>query len=231
MVMTGTFADIGNILVVAGISWVIFRVLDLQNESYIKFYKRISLLFFSGALTLFVLYFSFLKRYFEIFSFTPFILLVLFFIILVLVYHSMRRSITLDFLRNLEERKIYFASMSYRYLIYKSFDIFYQQVAIICVLTFMRDLGISFITLIVLFSISFSLSHLHMLKRGMFVGTIFLGAALFGGIIFPILLTVQYGIVYSYMVHWTFYIVLGVITHYSHKHHKNRNHAKQTVVT
>ena len=217
--MFGLLFDLFNISFIVLIGWLILNYLSHPRVHIIKDYNQIALLFLISTVTLFIVYFTFIKQLFIIFSPIPFFLLGVFYCLLLLIYRFMRPYVDVALIEKLESKKVYFASLSYRYMIFKSFDILFQQVAILCVIAFLKDLHISYPFLVLFFAAGFSVSHFFMFQRGLAIGMIFLVSAFFGGLIFPLLLSLQYGIVYAFMLHWLFYIALGVFAHFSHKLH------------
>jgi len=222
--VSNEFIDVFGICFVVFIGWVVFAYLSRLNN-YIKNYKKVALLFFVGTIVLFAVYFEKIKHFFIPFSPIPFLFLFFFYCGLFITYRYVKPCINLTIVEKLEARKVYFASISYRYIVYKSFDIVFQQTAILCILASLKDFAIPYYGLVLLFAISFSCAHIFMLNRGLVIGALFLGAALFGGLLFPILLNFQYGIFYTYILHWLFYIALGVLTHFSHKFGHNTKFA------
>lgn len=217
--MSKEIIDLISICIVLFIGFIVFTFLSSQKLNHIKNYKRVSLLFFYATTILFFLYLNDIKSYFAIFSFVPLFLLLFFYFGLFLVYRLMKRYVDPTIVEKLEARKVYFASISYRYIIYKSFDIVFQQMSIVCVLVFLKNLHIVYPLLVTLFAVSFAISHLFMFQRGSLIGILFMGSAFFGGLTFPLLLNFQYGIIYTFILHWMFYITLGVLTYAGHKLH------------
>jgi hypothetical protein len=208
-----TILDISKIGIVIVIALSVFNYLSLQRIDYIREYKKVSLLFLLNTFLLLILFFNSIKVFFSSFEPLPIFLLLLLYVFLFSTYKFMRKYTDFRIIEKLESKNVYFASISYRYIIYKSFDILFQQIALLCILTSLRDFNLPYISLGILFSLSFAVGHLFMIRKGIFIGLLFIISAFFGGLIFPILLLDQYGIFYTFIVHWLFYILLGVITH------------------
>src|SRR5579859_4852283 len=123
MTMYGILFNLFNISFIILIGWLILHHLSHPKVHLIKDYKQISLLFLISTVIFVTLYFPFIKQFFIIFSPTPFILIGIFYCFLLLLYHFMRSYIDVALVEKLESKKVYFASISYRYIIFKSFDI------------------------------------------------------------------------------------------------------------
>ncbi|HUD44753.1 MAG TPA: hypothetical protein VMR41_04380 [Patescibacteria group bacterium] len=122
----------------------------------------------------------------------------------------MKQHVKQNILQKYEAKKFYFASMSYRYIVTKSFNILTQQVGAISIIAMLKDLGFSNQLVMLLFALIFGLSHLYLFKRDFFFGAVTTTAAFLGGFIFPvIILNVQYGVVYTFMLHWLYYLTLA----------------------
>lgn len=108
----------------------------------------------------------------------------------------------------------YYLTIGWRRLIAKSADIAAQQVFIVLFLAFLRDAGLAGWQLLGAFFILFALLHVPLIvsERGRWPSWLFAGAVVVFSVTFPpLILTVDYGFVYTYMLHWLFYSATSVI--------------------
>ena len=119
----------------------------------------------------------------------------------------------------------YWAQMNYRYLVSKSFDIIFQQTMIIIGVFMLYNAGLPLLTTIFYFFLLFAFIHLIGISTaGKALGMFYFIASLFGAIIFPILiLSFKTGFIYSYIIHYSFYIGAGTFVWI-------RNHKKIRII-
>lgn len=216
--MIKEFFDIINVCVVLVLSWLVFGYVSKHELNYIKNYIKVSLVFFFGTCVLFFLYLSYLKQFFIEFSLTPFLILFIFYLLAFLIYCFMKNHLNKHVIQQNELRRIYSTSMSNYYLISKSFNILFQQMAVICVVALLKDLGFTTVTIMLLFGFAFAFTHIYFYKtkKASMIAKIFIPASFIGGLVFPLIITIiQYGIIYTFIVHWLFYIFLGVFMNYT----------------
>lgn len=195
--------------------WIAFKavyyLLAQKELNYLTHYQAASLYFFSASCLVIFVFYSQIMPFIKNFSLTPFLLLILFFLVNVLSYKTAKIIFTKQ-LNNFKHPNIYFARMSYRYMLAKSFEILFQQLLIIALVSFLLELRVSFNLMVLLFALLFSLIHLPLVKiKNVFFGIYFTLAALISAVFFPFLiLYIPTGYVYSYILHWLFYLVSGV---------------------
>lgn len=108
----------------------------------------------------------------------------------------------------------YYLKVDWRRLISKSADIAAQQVFIILLVIFLRDAGLSLFQMTVSFLFLFALLHVPLIvdEWGRWPSWLFAGAVVAFGISFPpLVLYVPYGFVYTYIIHWSFYILTALV--------------------
>ncbi len=107
----------------------------------------------------------------------------------------------------------FFLLLDFRYLISKTFEIIFQQVGIIILIVILLELELSLSMIIFMFAILFGGAHIGLFKtEGKFWGSYFFIFSIFSAFLFPILiLNVNYGFIYAFIVHWIFYIISGVV--------------------
>jgi hypothetical protein len=103
--------------------------------------------------------------------------------------------------------------MDIRYLFAKSFEIVFQQLLIIALVSILKHADIETLFIYITFSLLFGSLHLPLMKiRGKRFGMYFSIAAFTSGFFFPyFIIHFSNGYVYSYMLHWGFYLVTGFI--------------------
>lgn len=103
--------------------------------------------------------------------------------------------------------------MDLRYLFAKSFEIVFQQLLIIALVSILMQFGITNLLIYITFSLLFGILHLPLMRiRGKRFGIYFSLAAFISGFLFPyLILHFLSGYIYSYMLHWGFYIITGIL--------------------
>ncbi|HLC98316.1 MAG TPA: hypothetical protein VJC21_06075 [Candidatus Nanoarchaeia archaeon] len=146
------------------------------------------------------------------FTSIPFVVLVLVYLVTSLAYAFSHKYIQSP--SRLIERypQQFFIQMDYRYLVSKSFDILFQQMMILMLVLWLSQQGFS-LSMTMLFSLLlFGGVHIFaLIPAGKLFGMYYLIASLLGAVVFPLLvLTVNYGFVYSYALHFFFYTASAV---------------------
>jgi len=109
-------------------------------------------------------------------------------------------------------------SLDYRYLVPKSFEVLYQQVALVLVVLVLRTMLPSLLEFALLFAGLFGLLHFVMYlfwyrKKRVPASSVMLFSAFsfLGGLVMPVfILQVPFGFVYSFCVHVLYYPMIGV---------------------
>jgi len=186
--------------------------LEKIGIDYFKRYYFVSAYFLAVSIGLMFIFYNDL---FPLVNFSlaiiPFILIPVTFIINVLAYAVIRRlPRPIKFLDKYS--KVAFIKHDYRFLASKSFEILYQQILIALLAIWLYDLGLPLYQIVILFAIIFGLGHVYLLiDQGKFFGLFFTIASILSSVVFPVLiLKVEYGFVYSYVIHWLFYIISGI---------------------
>lgn len=108
----------------------------------------------------------------------------------------------------------YYLKIDWRRAIAKSTDIAAQQVFIVLLVLFLRDMGLSLYHILPWFLFLFSLLHIPLIlsEWGKWPALLFAGAVIVFSCVFPVLiLYVPYGFVYTFMIHWLFYILAATV--------------------
>jgi hypothetical protein len=103
--------------------------------------------------------------------------------------------------------------LNYRYLLSKPFDILFQQLMILLLIFLLQKYISSPFSLVVLFGLIFGLIHSPILifKKNKW-GKILFTSSFLAGLIFPlIIISFPAGLLYSFSIHWLFYLIIGTI--------------------
>ncbi len=149
------------------------------------------------------------------------ILLAIFLIGVILLHWNSHRLFPVE---QLMSNKYVFTRFDKRYVFAKIFDITYQQTLIVALVSILVAHGYSHTTIYLLFAFLFGTLHLPLIKiRGRVFGVYFTLAAVCAGFFFPYLLIhLESGVVYSYILHWSFYLVSALL--YNQHKYLHRNH-------
>lgn len=196
-------------------SWSIWLYLVKKGINYIQTY-RIALFYFlflclvvwrvyKPPLTIF-----FLSIPLNIF---PFYLLAIFFIIASGIYYFSRRIFDKEMLHIYKHKPhFFFAAMSYKFLLAKSFDIAFQQLLFLSLVTSLSQ-WLHPWQIITTSALLFGSVHLPLfvIKRTSVSVYFTCFSFIAGGLFSTLILTLPYGFVYSYIVHWSFYISAAIM--------------------
>lgn len=107
----------------------------------------------------------------------------------------------------------FFLALDSRYLISKTFDIIYQQIFIILLVAALARIGLSVKEITLAFALLFSVIHFPLIWiEGRLWGIYFMTAALLSALFFPpLILQVPYGFIYTFIIHWGFYTLSGML--------------------
>ena len=209
--------QLSNILIWAAvwsISWgIFFFLLYKKGLDYIKHFHWTAAYFVCVAIVTFFIFRAHVARILQNFSATPLIVLgvVIFIHIILYTYLPKYLKEPKDYFEKYPKRQ--YLKIDRRRLLSKSMDILAQQVLVVLLVIFLKDAGLSLYQIIFAFAVIFGLVHapLILFERGTWPSWYFTVFSILSAIIFPILiLKVQYGFVYSYIVHWVFYTFTAV---------------------
>jgi hypothetical protein len=203
-----------------GVVWLGFHLMNKKGIDFIKYYP-VTILYFSTVSAVVILLFlnEFRMLTDTRFEALPFISLLL----LVIINISAHRFIKNNYKKPEELIKknpnLFFLRLDYRYRASKSFEIMFQQTMIILLIVWLRDLGLSLFSIILIFSLIFGIGHITLIfSMGKRFGSLFIIAAIASAVIFPIpILYLPWGFAYSYITHWLFYIIISLF--FCRRHH------------
>lgn len=188
----------------------IFYAFSKKGFLYIKQYKGITLYFFLASIVVYWIFQTDITFLVSKVNIQDVILLTIFFIVISSIYLISPLIFTK---KQLDSNALALTKMDLRYLFAKSFEIVFQQLLIIALVSILKHAGIETLFIYITFSVLFCSLHLPLMKiRGKRFGMYFSIAALISGFFFPYFIThFSNGYVYSYMLHWGFYLVTGFI--------------------
>jgi hypothetical protein len=146
-------------------------------------------------------------------SYIPLFILAFFFLINFLTYFFSNKFLKKPIHILEKYSDISYLDLDYRYLVSKSFEIFFQQILIVALVFLLNEQGINLYWITLIFAILFGFGHLPMirLQKGFFGFLVFV-ASIAASFFFPFLiLTFEWGFIYTYILHWLFYINSGVL--------------------
>jgi len=198
------------------VAWIAIRLIfenfSRKGKSFTDDYVKTSLFFLFISIFTVIIFRQMFANYLVNFSITPVVLLVILFAADAFTYQIMNSKY--DCRNKFAKAKSpnAYLSMDYRYLIAKTLDILYQQLLIFVLVMILASTNLIPALIILLFAILFVAAHIISLRiLGSFFGKYFIVASLAAGLIFPtLILYVNTGLVYSFLVHWIFYTLSGV---------------------
>lgn len=143
----------------------------------------------------------------------PIYFLTMFFLCLFSIYYFSHRIFDVEILYEHYKKRIFTAMMDYRYMLVKSFDILFQQSAFLSLVLLLQETYLRDSIIIFLSAVIFGLTHIPLLlmKENNII-KYFVFGSFFGGFIFSyLILTYAYGFVYAYILHWSFYVAIGLL--------------------
>lgn len=193
-------------IIVKGIFYRFFE----RGESYVKNPLRTSIYFLGASCVVYLLFSSEVVPFLSTITFKSRIIL-LFFLLGAFLYYKLFDAYL--HLRGVKRHHLLLAQISQKYLFSKLFDVLFQQLEIIVLVSLLQSLNVSFNVIVCIFAILFSLLHIPLIKlKGRNFGIYFTLSAVISAFVFPYyILFVPGGVLYSFMIHITFYLFSGVI--------------------
>lgn len=193
------------------LSWLFTYTLIYFGKSkkinYIINYGLMSFIFLIASIINFITFKILIFDYFKNFMILPFIILALFFILNTLVYYLSSKYMNKPIKLIKKYPNEFFLLMNYKYLTSKSFDILFQQTMILILILLLIKNNFYILEIIFLFAILFGGIHIFQyIRSGKFFGTYYLIFSILSSFIFPlIIIKLNYGVIYTYIIHWLFY--------------------------
>ena len=199
-------------LIIQSIGWGGFSFLRSHGINYIDNYLITTIYFINLNLLCIYLFRDIFKEKLSKPSKLQIALFLIFFIILGFVYYICGNSSNLpNLLKKFPE--ISLINFNFRYILTKSFEILFQQITIIFLILLMHKNKVSLKNMTIFFATIFPLTHLvnYFFTTTLFA-LIFQVASIIGGLTFPyLIIKIKNGFLYTYLLHWTFYLVLKII--------------------
>jgi len=195
------------------IIWGGFLLMRNKGVNCIDNSLGLSLYFAASSVIVIVLYRKHFHPFLSKFTWVPFIVLALVFAVTIGLF--MTAHTYLERPNSLLEKYPTedAVRLNYSCLVPLTFEIVFQQSLIILLVGYFVELGIPIKKSVLIFLVIFGLAHIPgFFTQGFLFGSFYFVASLLSAIIFPILIErVNYGLVYSFCVHFIFYPVLGFL--------------------
>ena len=194
--------------------WYGWLFLLKKGINHITTYRIAGWYFLFLSIASFLLYHHHLQIFFSHIPMKLFPLYFLgtFFIGICGIYYFGQRIFDKKVLSSHFDKKILAAMMDYRFIFAKSCDILFQQLLFLSLITSLQDVLSHHGEVFLLSGLVFGLVHLPLLIiKYNTLAIYFVIASFFAGILFSFLIvSLPYGILYSYMLHWCFYLIVGL---------------------
>lgn len=196
------------------VSWGIFFLLMHKKKlDYVKNFLLTGIYFLSVSSIISLVFKDYISRILQNFTITPLIILgaTLIAHIILYIYIPQYLNEPKEYFEKYPERQ--YLKIDYRRLVSKSTDILAQQIFVVLLVLFLQDVGLTLNQIIITFAVIFGLVHapLILVERGTWPSWYFTLFSVLSAIIFPtLILEVQYGFIYSYIVHWLFYTLTAI---------------------
>lgn len=195
------------------VGWGGWYLIPKNKRDYIKNYLIVSIYFCLISFILIYFFKGIMEQIYSKLSLVPITILIIFFIINFLAFFISNKVLRkpIEFIEKYS--KVHYIKMDYRYLLSKSFEIFFQQILIISLIFILYQQGLNLYWITLIFIFLFGFAHIPMLKIGQGIfGKIIFVASIVSSFLFPFLiLTFDYGFIYTYILHWLFYTNTGIL--------------------
>ncbi len=195
------------------VGWGGWYLLPKNKRDYINNYIIVSIYFCFISFILIYIFRNILDNLTKNLSFFPIIILLVFFLFNFLIFFLTNKYLRkpIEFIDKYST--VHFLKMDYRYLLSKSFEIFFQQVLIITLVFILYYQNFSLTWITIIFMIMFGFAHIPRLKIGRDIfGLIIFVASIISSFLFPYLvLNLRYGYIYTFILHWLFYTNKGIL--------------------
>ena len=196
------------------VAWTFFFFgLFRRGIGYVNHFLWTTGYFLSVAAITAIVFSNYVRQVVQGFVVEPFIVLVVVIILTVLIYLYAPQYIKKPerYLRDYPDYE--YLVINWRRLIPKFADILAQQLFIVLLILFLQQTGLPLYGIILAFFGLFGLLHIPLIARGW--GTwsawVFGAAVISFSILFPvIILNIHYGFVYTYIIHWLFYLITAI---------------------
>ncbi len=193
--------------------WAIFILyLQPQGIDYINRYILTSVYFLLIIVALTSIFKKEIGNYVDNFSPNDLLIMVLFSIIVISVYYFVSLFMEGSPLLNLKGSLPAVLQLNDNFLVTKAFEIMFQQTFFMISIYYLFNNNVSKKIDMVLFGLYAMFIHLPILFVDSSMGKILFGFSFFAGLIFSYFITKsKKGFIYSYMIHFGFYVILAMV--------------------
>lgn len=208
-----TLYKIFGLSIIWFIIWVTFIFyLEPQGIDYINNYLLTAIYFLLVIVALTSVFKKELDDYVDNFSPRDLGVMILFSIFVVTIYYLIGIFSENSSLFYIKDNLYPAFQLDNRFLVTKAFEIMFQQVFFMISIYYLFNNNVSKTIDMLLFGLYAMYLHLPMLFLSFKVGKILFFASFFAGLIFSYFITKsKKGFIYSYMVHFSFYVILAVV--------------------
>jgi hypothetical protein len=195
------------------VGWGALYHIPENKRNYTRNFLTISIYFLVVSFIVIYLFKDIIYSLANKISFVPIFILGFFFVINFLTYFFSNKFLKKPVQLLEKYSEISYLDLDYRYLISKSFEIFFQQILIVALVFLLHEQGFDIYWITFIFALLFGFGHLPMirLQKGFF-GLLVFVAAMAASFFFPFLiLNFEWGFIYTYILHWLFYTNSGVL--------------------
>ncbi len=212
--MSDFWINIVSWLIAWSVPWGIFLIFFYKanitqithpawTASYFLFFSIITFIYFK----------EYLIQVPHEFSFTPFAIFILLFLSNIISYLFIPRYIKepRNYFKKYPERE--WLEIKFGVLVSRFIELLSQQVLIVLLSVFLQQAGFSMIQIMASFALIFGAAHapLILIQHGGWPSYYFVIFSILSAIVFPFLiLNVEYGFIYAYLIHLTFYEITSI---------------------
>jgi len=207
------FSIILGLIFIWFLTWFVFiKYLQPQGIDYINYYALTSLYFLLIILFLTTVFKNQIGEYVEKFSPRDLLVMSLFSLCVVIDYYFIRLLSEGSVLNDIRYSLPQVLQMNEKFLISKSFEIMFQQTFFMVSIYYFFNNKISRYIDILIFGLYALVIHIPILFIDGSMGKILFSASFFAGIIFSYCISrSKKGFIYSYMIHFGFYVLLSSV--------------------
>jgi len=202
------------------IAWGFFYLgLHRRGISYTEHFEITTLYFVCVGILIAALFWREVSHVVPAFSIIPFVFVAAFLFALILISIVVPKYVRTPVAYFTTYPDRYYLKLDWRRVISKSADIAAQQVFIVVLVVGLKDAGLTLPVLILYFFLLFALLHVPLIasERGRWPSLVFAGAVVAFSLLFPpLILFVPYGFIYTFLIHWIFYMTLALTFYFTH---------------
>jgi hypothetical protein len=208
-----TFLKILGLSLVWFLVWAIFYFyLTPQGIDHINHYILTSIYFLLVIVALTSMFKKEIGEYVEQFSPKDLLIMIIFSIAVISIYYCLSIFIEANPLNAIKSSLQPMFQLDDRFLVTKAFEIMFQQTFFMISIYYLFNNNVSKIIDMFLFGLYAMFIHFPMLFIDSYVGKILFFVSFFAGVIFSYCITKsKKGFIYSYMIHFGFYVALAVV--------------------